>query len=236
MTHIFSRGSLYQQLSIDLRQLAGLILKNYFINLLAVLPSLLATFIKNEILAALTDPLPEIRNTAGTILGKISSATAIDNWIDITATLISMLDLQMHGQPLATEGALIAITRICEDSNDKLDSAGQGLLDNIVTRLIALLACGHENANIRLYALKSMNALLFQLTTQSIGSMHLPNFLSAISKLSTDPIAAVRFGVCQALVTLGSIAPLTLHSCITSDIYIINPIQCDTGSGDYYLV
>lgn len=225
MTHIFARGSQYPELSIDLRQLAGLIVKNYFVSIFIVLPPSLASFLNNEILHALTDPLSEVRNTAGTIIGKIST-NAIENWIEIIPSLINMLDLSIHGQPLITEGSLIAIKRICEDSNDKLDNAGQGFLDSIISRLILLLDC-IVNSNIRLYSLQAMNTLLFQITTQSIGSSHIPNFLSAISKLSTDPVPAIRTGVCQALVTLASIEPLTLQSCLNSVCDFMAKTICD---------
>jgi len=195
--------------------------------MLNVLPPLLASFLKNEILHALTDPLPDVRNTAGTILGKISSSNDTITWIDIIPTLISMLDLSAHGQSAATEGALIAIKRICEDSNDKLENDGQGgLLDSIVQRLIVLLDC-QDYPNIRLFSLQSINTLLFRLTTQSTGAAHYPNFLSAISRLSTDPVAAVRAGVCQALVTIASIEPIILESCLTSVCDFMAKSICD---------
>lgn len=236
MTHIFSKGSLYQHLMIDggnldrggvdLRQLAGLIVKNYIVKTLPVLDPIISQFIKTEILHGVTDPLPDIRNTSGTILGKIVSSNNIQTWIDILPPLINLLDVISHRQTHITEGALIAIKIIFEDNNAKLQDIGSTIVDTIIARLLSLLEF-QESSSIRLYSLESMNALLFQLATESAGSIHIPNFLNSIAKLAADPVPQIRKGVCQAITTLASIEPSTLQSYLPSVCEFMVKAICD---------
>jgi len=222
MTHIFSKGSLYQNHMIgggaDLRQLAGLIVKNYIVKTLPVLDPMISQFIKTEILNAVTDPLPDIRNTAGTILGKIVSSNTLQTGMDILVQLINLLDIDSHRQSNLTEGALIAIKIIFEDNNAKLQDVGSTIVDTIIIRLISLLEF-QESSPIRLYSLEAINSLLFQLATESSGSVHIPNFLNSISKIAADPLPQIRKGVCQAITTLASINPGTFQTGL--------PIVCD---------
>lgn len=70
---MFARGGAYESmgLSADLRQLAGLIIKNYTFPHLPRLGTTVQQLLKQEMLHALSDVQVDIRNTAGILIGKI---------------------------------------------------------------------------------------------------------------------------------------------------------------------
>lgn len=106
--HVFARGGVYESmgLSADLRQLAGLVIKNYTFPHLPRLPPAVQQMLKQEMLHALTDTQPDIRNTAGILIGRISESFMIDTWADLLPPLYQMLDFKQHGQVSLVDGAL----------------------------------------------------------------------------------------------------------------------------------
>lgn len=161
LLHVFVHGSGYT--SIDIRQLAGFVMKNYVLpHLHAMAPEVLYA-IKAQSIEALKDSSREIKNTASIIFGRYSELFAIDAWADVLGLILQMLDLSSHGQSSWLDGALLAIKAICEDSQDKLcdDPVGRPL-DRLVPQLIILLDC--TEPSIRLRAMESLNSLLFLLS------------------------------------------------------------------------
>ena len=160
--HVFSRGAAYETigLSPDIRQLAGLVIKNYAFKHLHNLPPVVQQLVKQEMVAALSDILTDIRNTAAILVGKISESFMIDTWADVIPHLLNMLEYSQHGQLVVVDGALQAVRRMCEDSVEKLSmDTVRRPLDSLLPKLIALLACPDET--IRLRALETINSTLF---------------------------------------------------------------------------
>ena len=160
--HVFSRGAAYETigLSPDIRQLAGLVIKNYAFKHLHNLPPIVQQLVKQEMVAALSDILTDIRNTAAILVGKISESFMIDTWADVIPHLLNMLEYSQHGQLVVVDGALQAVRRMCEDSVEKLSmDTVRRPLDSLLPKLIALLACPDET--IRLRALETINSTLF---------------------------------------------------------------------------
>jgi hypothetical protein len=93
-------------LSADLRQLAGLVVKNYTFPHLPHLPTNVQQMLKQEILHALSDTQMDIRNTAGILIGRISDSFMIDTWADLLPPLYQMLEYKVHGQLTLVDGAL----------------------------------------------------------------------------------------------------------------------------------
>lgn len=106
--HVFARGGAYESmgLSPDLRQLAGLVIKNYTFPQLPHLPPAVQQMLKQEMLHALADPQSDIRNTAGILIGRISESFMIDTWADLLPPLYLMLDYKQHGSLSLVDGAL----------------------------------------------------------------------------------------------------------------------------------
>ena len=166
--HVFSRGAAYETigLSPDIRQLAGLVIKNYAFKHLHTLPPIVQQLVKQEMVAALSDILTDIRNTAAILVGKISESFVIDTWADVIPHLLNMLEYSQHGQLVVVDGALQAVRRMCEDSVEKLSmDIVRRPLDSLIPKLIALLACPDET--IRLRALETINSTLFLFSPSS---------------------------------------------------------------------
>lgn len=106
--HVFARGGAYESmgLSPDLRQLAGLVIKNYTFSQLPRLPATVQQMLKQEMLHALSDTQADIRNTAGILIGKISESFQVDTWADLLPPLYLMLDYKQHGSIPVVDGAL----------------------------------------------------------------------------------------------------------------------------------
>lgn len=212
LLEVFSQGSKYGGFSIDIRQLAGLIIKNYVFRHLGELSSNVFSVVKREILNALIDSHHEIRNTAGILMGRICDAFSFDSWSDIVEILVELLQ---SSDPIHIDGALNAVKRMCEDACEKLTmDATIRPLEHIVPCLLKLF--GSSEATFRLFALESLNSLIFLIPgdteegSQRFGSTpcamvtHMNDFLAGLSSLSSDSDGQVRRAVCQAIVLLST--------------------------------
>lgn len=223
MMHVFSAGAQYQAqgLTTDLRQLAGLIIKNYVFKHLAILPINVQSMLKKQIVQVLQDNIADIRKTGAILAGKISESFSVATWSDMLPPILQMLDVGLFPtHACVLEGALEATQRICEDSAIKLaQDLGNRPLDTLIPRLLALMTC--SEATIRISALSSYNALLYLLnpshfdTDQSHSSneamgnasyliTHMNAFIQILAHLSTDSNTKVRTLVCQAITTIST--------------------------------
>jgi hypothetical protein len=194
--HIFAHGSKYDAsygISTDIRQLAGLIIKNYVFPHLTGLSSDLQQYIKKELMNILCDPLSDLRKTAAILIGKISESFFISFWLDMLPIIIDNLTIESAtNNSYLFDGCLHAIHRICEDSsvklslssseNDSLSSTatvptGFKPLDILVPRLLILLQqCNDSSVKIR--CLESYNCLLYLLESPnsiSVGGLRSRN-------------------------------------------------------------
>ena len=216
-----------QPLDINLRQLAGFIIKNYvFANLLQLTQEVQA-YIKYELVKVLHDPCLDLRNTGAILLSKFTQCFPIEAWIDLLPPIIHYLDPQyLQVQPYSLDGCLQAMKRICEDSAMKL--AMDHTIRPIEALLPKLLQLFHSpEATVRLRALESYNCLLYLLensdsmpvandyrsgspnVSQSVAAnvnhpliMHMNTFISSLSALASDPEPKVRKVICSSLTTI----------------------------------
>jgi len=159
--YIFVDGSIYG-IESSIRQLAGLIIKNYVINILKQLPEGVIYQIKVRVLHALGDSESDIRSTAGTIVGRIADAYIINEWIDLIPPLIQMLDLNDNIAKL--DGALVAIKRMTEDSAEKITMSIDQIpsLQQLIPKLISLFQfASGDSISVRNRALECKNIFIF---------------------------------------------------------------------------
>ena len=203
----------------DIRQLAGLIVKNYVFRHLGDLNPDVFGVVKHEILQSLVDSHHDIRNTAGILVGRICDAFPFDSWSDIVEPLVHLLE---SSDPIYVDGALKAVKRMCEDACEKLNmDTTMRPLEAIIPTLLHLFQS--QEASIRLRALESLNSLIFLMpgaTKESSSSVsaparplggtpcamvtHMHSFLAGLSHLAGDADGRVRRAVCQAIVLLAS--------------------------------
>lgn len=235
LAHIFSRGGNYDGIPSDIRQLAGLITKNYVFPRFVELSEDVFSLVKVEILNGLADPFPTIRNTAALLVGRIAASFMMSYWLDMMQMLLSgaivlpddVAELQCEGSAttMRIDGSLLAVKRICEDAAEKLFMATEHRpLETLIPQLIAALAS--PVASHRLKAIESLSALVYLLPAESGSPGVTPcalvscmgSFLASLSHLAADPSASIRKAVCQALVLLTSfqvavLAPLLGEVC-----------------------
>jgi transportin-1 len=232
LVHIFSQGGNSNlDIPVDIRQLAGLITKNYVFPRLVELSHDVFSVIKSEVLNGLSDSIGTIRNTAGLLIGRITSSFMMEYWVDIMEALLggairlpeNLLELQGDSEDgngsgngnsavsMRIDGSLLAIKRICEDSAEKLfmDTENRPL-ETLIPQLLAMFAS--PVASHRLKSIESINALIYLIPTE--GGSHggtpcalityMGAFLTALAQMAADPSANIRRAVCQALVLLTS--------------------------------
>jgi transportin-1 len=212
LLEVFAQGGKHGVFSIDIRQLAGLIIKNYVFRHLSELSPDVFSVVKREILNALIDPHHDISNTAGILMGRICDAFSFNSWSDVVEPLVGLLQ---STDPTYIHGALNAVKRMCEDACEKLSmDTTIRPLEHIVPCLLELFKS--SEALFRLYALESLNSLIFLIpadpeeSAQRAGATpcamitHMNDFLGGLSALSSDSDGRVRRAVCQAIVLLSS--------------------------------
>lgn len=191
--HIFAQGYQYEAsgLGVDIRQLAGFIIKNYVFPHLQQLSEEVQTLMKTALLQALHDTVLDIRRTAAILIGKITESFPAAFWINMIPTMVENLDVRyLSTQPYSVDGHLTAMLHICEDSASKLahavqpaspaeDIPGSRPLDYLVPKLLELLSV--PEPTIRVRALQAYNCLLYLLDTSSSSTTN--NKKAAISGL-----------------------------------------------------
>ena len=236
LVHVFSRGGEYEGIHTDIRQLAGLITKNYVFPRLVELSEDVFSIVKLEIVHGLSDPVVIIRNTAGLLIGRITASFMMNSWTDILETLLggaiilpdNHAELHSENSPLVAriDGALLAIKRICEDSAEKLYmDIDNRCLETLIPQLLAVF--DSPVTSHRLKAIESINALIYLIPSSGNNIhgtpcaliSHMSTFLSSLSQMAADPNASVRRAVCQALVLLTSfqiavLAPMLGEVCM----------------------
>lgn len=188
MLHIFSRGGEpdIQALGVssDVRQLSGLILKNYSFPHFGSFSTHVQLLFEREVLFAVKDPVVEIRKTACILLGKIASTFGVHIWSQVFHTLVAQLE---STDGIEVDGALLAIKLICEDACDKLVNQDEGkLLGTLIPKLMLLFK--RPEVDFRLHAIESMIAILsFLPASVTPIPLNVTQFIQELSALANDP-------------------------------------------------
>lgn len=121
---VFSTPTDSSNVPVDLRQLAGIIIKNNIVKIVLDLDAETVLFLKQSVVQALTDPSSDIRGAAGSIVGKLADSYTLPHWVDIMGPLVQLIAIPGGGSGSKSldglDGALLAVTRVCEDSPEKL--------------------------------------------------------------------------------------------------------------------
>lgn len=212
VVHVFSHA---RDIPVDLRQLAGLIVKNYII-LADKFPALdtgVQSLLKRSIIMAVSDPETSVRGTATNLIGGMSRQLPVEIWSDIVETIIQNLSAN-SGNMDCVDGSLTALRRLSEDSGEKM---AVDVIHYPLVRAVPVLfaACKSNVVRHRQLALDALISLLFvifdppPLPVLSPGvsvppslSCFISEYLSTISYLAADQDPSVRTSVCQALVLI----------------------------------
>ncbi|CDY71774.1 BnaCnng74400D, partial [Brassica napus] len=200
--------------SIEIRQAAGLLLKN---NLKGAYPSMSQEnqkYIKSELLPCLGAVDRNIRTTVGTIISVIVNIEEGSGWPELLPALVTCLDSNDLNH---MDGAMDALSKICEDIPHVLDSEVPGLAERPINvflpRLYQFFQSPH--ASLRKLALGCVNQYVIIMPAVSIRKIALYNsldkYLQGLFLLANDPVAEVRKLVCAAFVHLTEVLPSSIE-------------------------
>ncbi|XP_011046641.1 PREDICTED: transportin-1-like [Populus euphratica] len=194
--------------SVEIRQAAGLLLKNNLRNAYKTMTPDNQQYIKSELLPCLGAADRHIRSTAGTIISVIVQLGGILGWPELLQAVITCLDSNDLNH---MEGAMDAPSKICEDIPQVLDSDVPGLSERpikiFLPRLYQFFQSPHPS--LRKLALGSVNQYIMLMPAALYASMN--QYLQGLFALANDQAAEVRKLVCAAFVQLIEVRPSFLE-------------------------
>lgn len=185
--------------SVEVRQVAGLLLKNSLKAHYAMLAPVYQEYIKSELMLCIGSSDRHIRATVGTVISVIVQQGLVKGWPQLLGALLQCLESNDYNH---AEGALDALSKICEDSPRELDADVPGISERpikvFLPRLLKMFSSPH--ATLRKLALSSVNQFIVLMPNALYVNMD--NFLKELFPLAHDSAPEVRKLVCAALVQL----------------------------------
>lgn len=149
-----------------------------------------------------------IRSTAGTIISVLVQIDGVAGWPELLQALVSSLDSSDVNH---VEGAMDALSKICEDVPQLLDSDISGLSERPITVFLPrfLLLFQSPHASLRKLSLSSVNQYIMLMP--KILHLSMDKYLQGLFLLANDPAPEVRKLVCAAFVQLIEVRPAVLE-------------------------
>ncbi|XP_051114674.1 transportin-1 isoform X2 [Andrographis paniculata] len=156
-------------------------------------------YIKAELLPCIGAADRHIRSTAGTIISTFVQIGGVAGWPELLNALVKCLDSSDINH---VEGAMDALSKICEDAPQVLDNEISGLserpINAFIPRFLQLFNSPH--ATLRKLSLGSVNQ--FIMLMPMVLQMSMDKYLQGLFVLANDPAPEVRKLVCSAFVQL----------------------------------
>ena len=166
-------------------------------------------YIHSSTLQVLQDPNPQIRRFAGTVITEIVQQGGVLAWPQVLQELMSLVD-NTNGRVVsaAQEGAMSALSKVCEDNRRLLDKdfQGQRPLDVIIPKLLDFT--NNSNPKVRSLAVQTLKVFIPQKPRALNAS--LDTYLQRLFQLANDPTPEVRRSICQTFVSLIEAHPESL--------------------------
>ncbi|CAN1276351.1 TRN1 [Linum perenne] len=194
--------------SVEIRQAAGLLLKNNLGKAYKSMAPESQQYVRSAILPCLGAPDKNIRSTVGTIITVIVQLGGVMGWPELLQALVTCMESNDLNH---MEGAMDALSKICEDAPQLLDSDVPGLPDRpiqiFLPRLYQFFQSPHTS--LRKMALGSVNQYIMLMPAALYASMN--QYLQGLFVLANDPSPEVRKLVCAAFVQLIEVRPSFLE-------------------------
>lgn len=227
LAYIFSASDSLQGVQISqqdlhvIRAAAAIMLKNNVKNDFKQIPEASLDLIKQSIPVGIQDKNAQIRNYAGNIATELIRRGGLYSWPSFLHDLLALFSNE-SGQisPEAQEGAISAMTKICEDNTKSLEREhnGERPLNYLLPKLIE--ATKSPQPKVRMYALTAINVFTPRKSQAMLNNID--NLLQHLFHLSQDTSVDVRKEVCRAFVRLVETRPDKLLPHISSLVeYII---------------
>lgn len=102
-------NAILQGISVEVRQAAGLLLKNNLRSAFKTMPPANQQYIKSEILPSMGAADKQIRSTSGTIISTFVQITGVAEWPELLNALVKCLDSNDVNH---MEGAMDALSKV----------------------------------------------------------------------------------------------------------------------------
>ncbi|PQQ14460.1 transportin-1 isoform X2 [Prunus yedoensis var. nudiflora] len=211
--------------SVEIRQAAGLLLKNNLRNAYKSMSPAYQQYIKSELLPCLGAADRHIRSTVGTIISVVVQLGGILGWPELLQALVNCLDSNDLNH---MEGAMDALSKICEDIPQLLDSDVPGLperpINIFLPRLLKFFESPHSS--LRKLSLGSVNQYIMLMPGALYAAMD--QYLQGLFVLANDPSSEVRKLVSAAFVQLIEVRPSFLEPHLRNVIEYMLRVNKDT--------
>ncbi|KAH9541786.1 hypothetical protein CY35_14G084100 [Sphagnum magellanicum] len=210
--------------SSEVRQAAGLMLKNNLKSSYQAMPLGYQQYIKAELRPHLGAADKQVRATVAIVISAVVQQGNGQDWPEIFQAFVQCLDSNDYNH---MEGALDSLSKICEDKPEALDQDMVGLSERpinvFIPRLLQFFASPH--AVLRRLALSATNQ--FVVLCPPALSVNMDTYLQGLFSLANDSAAEVRKLVCAGLVQLLEVQPSYLQPHMRNVIEYMLQANCD---------
>lgn len=199
----------------EVRQTAGLLLKNNLKSGWHAATRENKVFIQNALLQSLGHPVRFLRHTVGTCVSMIARAAGPTGWPEMYLALADAIAAETaSADPNLTDGGLDAVYKVCEELNGRLDVPVPNMPEGspaglLLPKLLALVS-GATGAGAAETAARRGGLGAINLMTPSWPQSHahlMDAYLRGLFALALDTDGGVRKEVCSGIVSLLYRAP-----------------------------
>ena len=199
----------------EVRQTAGLLLKNNLKSGWGAASGENKVFIQNALLQSLGHPVRFLRHTVGTCVSMIARAAGPTGWPEMYLALADAVAAETaSADPNLTDGGLDAVYKVCEELNGRLDVPVPNMPEGspaglLLPKLLALVS-GATGAGAAETAARRGGLGAINLMTPSWPQSHahlMDAYLRGLFALALDTDGGVRKEVCSGIVSLLYRAP-----------------------------
>ena len=199
----------------EVRQTAGLLLKNNLKSGWRAASGVNKTFIQNALLQSLGHPVRFLRHTVGTCVSMIARAAGPTGWPEMYPALADAIAAETaSANPNLLDGGLDAVYKVCEELNGRLDVPVPNMPEGspaglLLPKLLALVS-GATGAGAAETAARrgGLGAINLMVPSWPHSHAHLMDaYLRGLFALAMDTDSGVRKEVCSGIVSLLYRAP-----------------------------
>jgi len=205
---------------LEVRQCAGLLLKNKLRSQFSSLPEANLKYIHGTTLQALSLRSPALRQTAGTVISAIVCAVGLRGQVDLFAHLTTLINSNEIPQK---EGGLDTIYKIAEDCPQAVESLLMKEDETLCNLLFLVLnQFMNEVSEIRRLAVEVLNLIVSSMFMQNERFIQL--YRDGLFRLNTDQEPDIRKRVCSGMTRLISSHPDCMEPYLKDVIYFM--LEC----------
>ncbi|XP_022861074.1 transportin-1-like [Olea europaea var. sylvestris] len=159
-------------------------------------------YMKSELLPCMGASDKQIRSTAGTIISTLVQIGGLSGWPELLHALVKCLD---SNDPNHMEGAMDALSKICEDVPQLLDADISGLSERPINVFLPRFLQLFQSPQTTLRKLSLCTVNHFIMLMPTVLYMSMDKYLQGLFILANDPAPEVRklvrnFSCCHFLI------------------------------------